>query len=491
MHMRAKKSIKVCLRNRSWKGYARIFRNCILFYVLMLNFYVNAQNPNFNVTLLNVISPFNTTVGIGSDGRKYSGCWGYTHPQTNEEFAILGSCTGTYFYNITNPSSATLSAFVPGRISTSWREIKTFQNYCYVISDDPAPNSFQILDLSALPGTVTVVYDGNSIFERAHTLFVDNDNLYTCSVTSAGGSSYSSMNLYSLQNPVQPVLLRKLSEDFPFIPAVHDVFVNNDTIFASCGPMGLHIFRYDAQQNKFFQLGNFSSYQNPTANHSSWITGDRKHLVFCDEIYGSPVRLVNIENLSNITIEASFIPGPNAIPHNPYVLGKLAIISSYQDGLNIYNISDPSFVFHAGSFDTYPEGGLNTGNYGNDKLKGNWGAYPYFPSGRVIASDITNGLFIFDISAAMNATGVEEFQNTAGLRLFPNPANDELTFSCNANENYTVVISHISGREVYRNSFRTETSKISIPLHSLSQGSYLVSVKSAKITAVRKLMIAR
>lgn len=457
--------------------------------LLSSSFKLSSQSNNFNINLLNVISPFNSTVGIGSDGRKYSGCWGYTHPQTNEEFAILGSCIGTHFFNITFPSSATLSAFVPGRSSTSWREIKTYQNYCYVISDDPAPNSFQIIDLSLLPNSVSVVYDGTSYFERAHTLYVDNDKLYVCSITSAGGSSYSAMNVYSLANPEQPTLLRKLSEDYPFIPAVHDVFVLNDTVYASCGPLGLYVFKFDTQQNKFFQLGSFTSYENPTANHSSWISKDKKHLVFCDEIYGSPAKLVNIENLNNITLESTFSPGSNAIPHNPYVVGDLAVIAAYQDGLNIYNISDPAHVFHAGAFDTYPEGGLNTGDYGNDKLKGNWGAYPFFPSGRVIATDINNGLFVFDISAAANATGLDEnFENTS-LKIFPNPAQKEFQISFYNKEDVFVVVTDISGKEILKSTLKAAQSGKTISVENMENGLYFVQILSEKASLVRKLVV--
>ena len=449
-----------------------------------------SQGHNFNVSLLSVLNPFTGTVGIGSDGRKYSGCWGYTHPQTNEEFAILGSCIGTHFINITNPGTPTVSAFVPGRPSSSWREIKTYQNYCYVISDDPSPNRFQIIDISSLPNSVSLVYDGTDLFERAHTLFVEGDKLYVASITSTAGASYSSMNVYSLQNPLQPVLLRKLNQDYPFIPGVHDMFVVNDTVYASCGPLGLYIFKYDEQQNKFSQLGSFTAYENPTANHSSWISKDKKHLVFCDEIYASPAKLINIENLSNISLAATFIPGAGALPHNPYVVDDLAVIASYQDGINIYNISDPTFVFHAGAYDTYPAGGLNTGNYGTDDLKGCWGAYPFFPSGKVIASDITNGLFVFDITEAKNATGLKSQNIAASLNIFPNPASKELTISCTEKTNVFVEIAHVTGKTLYSDSFFA-TQPVKISLDDIENGTYIVTVKTASRVFIKKLVVCK
>src|SRR5690606_38295279 len=64
------------------------------------------------------------------------------------------------------------------------------------------------------------------------------------------------------------------------------------------------------------------------------------------------------------------------------------VISYYHDGVQVYDISDPRNPVRAGFYDTYPE---NTNFSG---FQGCWGVYPYLPSGNIIASDITHGLFV-------------------------------------------------------------------------------------------------
>src|SRR4051812_48094067 len=160
-------------------------KKIFLLAVTFFSGYLTAQTySSLNINLVGLIDPNGTsTVGLGPDGRRYSGCWGWKHPVTNKEYAIVGSSIGTYFIDITSPSTPSVSAFVAGRQGNTWREIKTYQNYCYVVSDDASPNTFQIIDMSPLPSTVTIVHDGVSYFERGHTIWIDNDKMYIGAVT--------------------------------------------------------------------------------------------------------------------------------------------------------------------------------------------------------------------------------------------------------------------------------------------------------------------
>ncbi|MGE0567729.1 MAG: hypothetical protein AB7O73_07245, partial [Bacteroidia bacterium] len=181
----------------------------ILLAALVLPNYSQITYDAENITLLSHIDP-QSTVGIGTDSRKYSGCWGWYQSSTGKEYAIAGSSAGTYFVDISNPSSPTVCAFVPGKTGCTWREIKTYQNYCYIVSDDAAPNKFQIVDMSTLPSTVTVVVDDNSsYFERGHTIWIDKDKMYIGSETKFGGL-HNSMTVYSLATPTNPTYLRSL-----------------------------------------------------------------------------------------------------------------------------------------------------------------------------------------------------------------------------------------------------------------------------------------
>ena len=59
--------------------------------------------PALNISLLSHLNP--ETDNTGSDGRKYSGCWGWAQTAKNKEYAIVGTSKQTYFIDVTNPTS--------------------------------------------------------------------------------------------------------------------------------------------------------------------------------------------------------------------------------------------------------------------------------------------------------------------------------------------------------------------------------------------------
>jgi choice-of-anchor B domain-containing protein len=468
-------------------------KKILLLAVSILSLTFKAQTyPSQNISLLALIHPNTGTVGIGPDDRRYSGVWGWKQTSTNKEYAIAGSSSGTYFIDVTNPSTPSVSAFVPGKPGCTWREIKTYQNYCYVVSDDFSPNTFQIIDMSTLPATVTVVHNGTTYFERGHTIWIDNNKMYIGSASYAGGSGFSSMNVYSLATPTAPALLRSLNQDYNFIQHVHDMYVRNDTVFASCGTQGLYIFQLTAA-NTFTQLGSYTNYSAGSAyNHASFLTADAKKLIFCDEVPGAlPIRIVDVQNFSNIQPVLTWNPHPQTTPHNPYVIGnQWAIVSCYQDGLIIYDISSPTNTTSAGYFDTYPQGGFNTGNYNGADYRGNWGAYPWLPSGIIIAGDMQNGIFILDPTAAYNnPVGVKKNSpSNANLIFYPNPANDKISLHYNTTNDSYVEIRNMLGQLVYEKRFSGMVHEY-VHVNQFANGTYIISLTENDQTVTKKLIV--
>lgn len=333
----------------------------------------------------------------------YSACWGWFDELKKREYFIACAGKGTYFVDITNPSSIYIADSVIGIPIQTWREAKTYKNYCYIISDDYGP-SFQIIDLLPLPDSVRVVaspYLG--ILSYGHTLWVDGHYLYIGIPKDSAGIQHS-MGIFDLEpDPENPKFLRWLDQDFPSINHIHDMYVRNDTIFASAGFQGLYVFLYDSAQNKFIYLSSLTAYPDAGYNHSSFLTKNGKTLVFTDEVpAGLSVKIVNVSNILSPQIITTFKPYPyqDFIAHNPYILGdKYLILASYQDGMLVYDISapvDPTFI---GYFDTYPQGGAHQNGVYNAGYKGNWGCYPFFPSGLIGCTDMENGIFILNASA--------------------------------------------------------------------------------------------
>jgi choice-of-anchor B domain-containing protein len=380
---------------------SRIF--LIGFLIATFNFKAQVYSAS-NFTLISLISPETYT---NSYNDKYSGCWGWYQASKNKEYAIAGSSSGTFWIDVTVPATPSVSAFRAGKITTTvWREIKTYQNYCYVVSDDGGPNSFQIFDMQYLPDSVHKVYDSQALFKRGHTLWVDGNKLYVAGITYSN-SATSSMNVYSLATPTAPVLLRKLSQDAPFISYVHDMFVRNDTVYASCGNQGLYVFKLSTPSNTFTQLGSLTTYSGSGFNHSSDITPNGQTLVFTDEVpAGLPFKTANVSNLSNIQVLATANQFPQGTPHNVFVVSnQYVFLSSYVDGTQLYDISNPSNPVLAGWFDTFPQGGGNNNNWTVDSYDGQWGMYPYFPSKNIFALDQYNGAFMLKTSLFQNAPG--------------------------------------------------------------------------------------
>lgn len=347
-------------------------------------------------------------------GIKYQSCWGWVDTATGDEYGIIGSTAGTYIVNVTNPTNPVLSDYIPHRQTDCiWHEYKTFQNYLYIISDDAGSNSFQIADLSYLPDSVHVIHDSTNIFERAHTLFVDGNKLYVASVKTL--TNTTSMSVYSLANPSHPALLRELNQDYPFISAVHDMFVSNDSVYASCGYDGLQIFKYDSVSNSFNLLGSLQDASN-IYNHSSCLSPDFTTLYVCEEVPdGRPIKVVDVSNISSPALIDTFHTNINNTPHNPFLLDSLLIIAAYQDGVYIYNVSNASTPVLMGYFDTYPAN--PPGTYPWPPYAGAWAAYPYLPSGTLLVSDMQSGLFCLDISGITNITSTKENL----LKIYPNP----------------------------------------------------------------------
>lgn len=464
--------------------------------------------PHSNINLVGYLNP--ETVAVGG-GQKYSGCWGWWQDSTtkgstkvvaNTEYALIGSVAGTYFVDIKNPANPVVRDYVPGKTPSTWRELKVYKNYCYVISDVVQPNTYQIIDMQYLPDSVHVVYEGTSLFERGHATWIDNNRWYVSGLRYLNGTSRS-MEVYSLATPTAPTLIRGLYQDAAVPGYVHDMFCINDTVFASGGNQGLHVFRLTGA-NTFSALGSMTGYPEAGYNHSSYITSNRKTLIFCDEVPSNlSIKSADVSNLSNITMNALFRPNMNTqmVAHNPYVVGnKWAFVSCYQDGLVLYNISNPSAPTLAGYFDTYPQGGANAGNnYGGSSYAGNWGAYPYYKSNLILALDMQNGIFILE---AFGLTGNPLNVNTTpdnsmAATVYPNPASNAvgISFKNEDIKDYTVEIKNMLGdvvlKETETNSSSNDFIQKRVDVSSLAGGVYMISVNADNKSFQQKIVISR
>jgi len=417
-------------------------------------------------------------------GIRYNGIWGWSNT-VGQEFAILGGGDGVYFVDVTNPANPLLKDFVPGvRDSCIWRELKTYLNYAYMVSDDYSPNSFMIADLSYLPDSVHLVHNGTNILERSHTIFIDGNKLYCASPKGgAVGNGGTSMAVFSLANPAAPVLLRRLNQDYPAIGSVHDMFVRNDTIYASCGWDGLFIYKFNSN-NTFTQIGSLTTYPDQGYNHMIGLTDNGDVMVMMDEVPNQlAIKVVDVSTVSNPQVVSMFKSSLGDTPHNPFILGNdYAICANYQDGVQIYKITNPVLPVRTGYFDTHWQTPMGNTSYG---YLGCWGAYPYLPSGIILASDMQNGLYVLDATVALGV-GVNELpDNSNAVNAYYNNLENsfQLSFNLLSSQNVKVEITDMTGRAVYslQKDFAAGKFNFNVPAAQFASGIYVVAVVSDKL----------
>jgi choice-of-anchor B domain-containing protein len=460
-----------------------------LLFIFRLN--VSAQFPAQNISLLSIWDDSLNVVPEPAYGIRYTGCWGWTDTTNGREYAIIGSSRpGTYIIEVTNPTAPVLRDYIPGVGNPNksiWHEYKTYGKYLYMVCDDGGPNTFQIADLSYLPDSVHLIHNDSSIFKRAHTIYIDGDHLYCGSVHWPGGAD-SSMTVFSLANPQLPQSLRSLNSDYPIISSVHDMFVRNDTVYASCGTQGLYLFKFNSN-NTFTLLGNLP---NPSGNynHSSYLSDDGTVLVNCEEVpAGLPIRMVDVTDVTNPGTYTTFVSNVGATPHNPYIKNGKAIIAYYQDGIQVFNIDNPASPVRIGYFDTHPQ---NVSGFDSVAYAGAWGAYADLPSGVLLASDMQLGLFVLDTDTLLTSSSKTEKEKNS-LSLYPNPSSENISISYRSVKEFAAVVSiiDIKGQKVFslNKNIKQGNNHLTIDISSLSTGIYALVITGGGETIRNKKFI--
>ena len=372
-------------------------------------------------------------VGSWAYNNIYNECWGlYVN---DKEIAVIGSTEGTHFFDVSDPASSSEIAFVAGAYTGAGvihRDYHDYQGYLYAVCDEGNTSTLQIIDISNLPNSINTVYDSNNLFTKAHNIFIDTTTgkMYAC-------ASNSAMDVYDLQNPTSPQLIYSYNN----VGHVHDAFVRNDSAYLNCGNDGLRIFDFSNVNQLGDQpllLGSLTSYPDAGYNHSGWLSEDGKTYIMQDENHGYDVKILDVSDVSNISVLSTFNSGVNSqsMAHNGIIKGNNAYIPYYHDGIRVFDISDPSNPIQTWKYDTYAP--LTHASY-----KGAWGVYPYLPSGNIIVSDMQTGLYIFNLDENPNTIN----QYVLEPKIYPNPANKEIWIESNADN---IIIYNLLGKIITR-----------------------------------------
>ncbi|MFN0200344.1 MAG: choice-of-anchor B family protein [Bacteroidia bacterium] len=305
--------------------------------------------------------------------------WGYVAPN-GTEYALIGAEMGVSIISLANPSSPVEVQFLPG-IQTIWREIKTFGTYAYVSNE--GGDGLRIINLSNLPGPVT--YKDTTIegIVKSHSVSETDGYLYVNGFNSNGG--FKVFNL--TPNPWIPQFMGEYNTRY-----VHDCYVRDDIMYAGEIYDGMFTI-IDVSNKANPQVLSNQTYVN-SFTHNTWLNDASTFCFTTDEKDEAYVYAWDISNPASPFIVDDIRGSQSAglsIPHNIHVLNDYGVTSYYKDGVVIFDVSHPNNMVEVGYYDTFTQGS-------GGGFDGCWGVYPYLPSGHIIASDITNGLFVLKAS---------------------------------------------------------------------------------------------
>ena len=356
-----------------------------------------------------------------------SDIWGHVDSLGNE-YAIIGLQKGVSIVDVTDPNNLNEVFYVSGP-STIWRDVKTWDNHAYITNE--ASGGLQIIDLSALPGSITpsdVYYHSgtNYPFTAAHNLYIDENG-----IAYIFGADYNKGGAIFLDLNTDP----KIPQEVGVFDSLyfHDGMVRGDTLWGAAVWAG-QFFAIDVS-NKANPIILRSHYTSGIFAHNCWISDDGNTLFTTDEISGGYISSYDVSDLSNIEdldiIQSS--PGGGVIPHNTHVFGDFLVTSYYKDGVTIVDVTEPDRMVQIGNYDTAPL-------FSGTGFRGCWGVYPYLPSGNVIASDIDSGLFVLGVNYAKGVYikgNTRSFSDSSKLALtLVTHVNSAETFQSNLNGFY-------------------------------------------------------
>lgn len=410
-----------------------------------------------NVTLLDLWS--NDSIPPFQFDIRYNETWGFTH--NGEEYGVIGSTSGTHILRLTDDDQLEEVAFVAGAFQGEviHRDFDDYNGYLYAVCDQGA-STLQIIDLSQLPDTAVVVYDSDEWVIRAHNVFIDTatSKLYLA------GADVAPLRILSVENPTEPQFLA----DFNSVGYVHDLYARNDSVYLNCAGEGLRVVDFSNPASPI-ELGSLTTYPDQGYNHSGWLSEDGDTYVFADETVGMRMKVCDASDLSDIQVLGLFNSevSPNSIPHNQQLIGDLVYVSHYSDGLQIFDISDRENPEKVAYYDTFP----NDNDY---VFNGAWGVYAFLPSGRILVSDRSSGLFLFRVD--LN-TGIADNNPKEQLQVFPNPTSGTVMLRSSIDQPHSVVVYNFSGQQVMEVPVTSNAqSGFSVDCSDLPAGMYILEL---------------
>ena len=339
------------------------------------------------------------------EGTAGNDVWGWADVETGEEYAIMGMSNGAAFVDVSDPESPAFLGRLPTEtFESAWRDIKVYRNHAYVVADNAGAHGMQVFDLARLRGlpgsrefSADMVYGD---FEHAHNLAINEETgyAYAVSTDTCGGG----LHMVDIGTPINPMFAGCHAPD----GRTHDthcvVYRGPDAehrgreICVSSNED--HVEVVDVTDKSAPLTLSTSTYPNLGYAHQGWLTEDHAFFLLGDELDESRFELstrTHVFDVSDLDAPEHLYAhdlGTRATDHNLYVLGDRLFEANYASGLRVLELGDlgRGEIEETAWFDTYPESD-------DPSFDGAWSVYPFLPSGTVVVSDISNGLFVLTL----------------------------------------------------------------------------------------------
>ena len=366
--------------------------------------------------------------GLAPLGGGTSDLWGWTDPETKDEYVLIGKTNGTGIFRVTDPTRPVYLGQINNTSPAQliWHDIKVYKDHAFIVSES-AGHGMRVFDLTRLRGATqpqTWVEDVNyPLAFSAHNIAINTETGFAYIVGGNNGlvvpdQCLSGLHIVDIRDPQLPKPAGCQARGGGpgtglGIVGVSGVasYVHDTQCVVYRGPdkdhAGREICLNSAEThlqivdvtNKLapFQIGEVE-YPEVGYAHQGWLTDDQRTFLLGDELDEGET----VENTRTLIFDVSDLDEPRfvkahnhrttSIDHNMYVKDGLVYQSNYAAGLRVLDTRNAAkgSLSEVAFFDTFPE-------HDEPEFVGTWSNYPYFPSGTIAVSGIDEGLFLLKV----------------------------------------------------------------------------------------------
>jgi choice-of-anchor B domain-containing protein len=382
------------------------------------------------------------------NGAGQSDLWGWTDPETGDEYVMMGKTNGTAFFRITDPVNPVYVGELPNPAVDQrvWHDIKVYENHAFIVSESE-PHGMQVFDLTRLRGVQDApTWDADAFYRMhsaAHNININTETGYAYIVGGNAGivvpdHCLSGLHIVDISTPKEPSFAGCYLEEggpgtaartvgSPATDVSPAAYVHDTECVVYDGPDERYTGRelcFNAAEDKLVIADvtdkmspttvGVTDYPNVSYAHQGSLTEDQRFYLMNDELDETDAEdvtntrtiVMDVSDLENPKLHFEYSHPTTSIDHNNYVHDGKAYQSNYTSGLRVLDLggiadADNPRLETVAFFDTYPA-------HSDPTFNGTWSNYPYFESGTIPVSGIDEGLFLLRLSGGGEDPGGEE-----------------------------------------------------------------------------------